>query len=95
MPIRRLTVHILDDVINPFELGTLQEGLRGLGLTKLATVLKDADLLQTLSFLRGTLFAPTNEALETYWPVMPLDTEVLKNLLLNHVIIGKGKSIWI
>ena len=95
IPVLRLTVHIVNDVINPFELGTLQEGLRGLGLTKLATVLEDADLVQTLSFLRGTLFAPTNEALETYWPIMPLDTEVLKNLLLNHVITGKGKTIFV
>merc|ERR1712077_151640 len=63
LPVLKLTVHILDDVINPFELGTVKEGLKGLGLTELAMLLEDAELLQTLSFLRGTLFAPTNEAL--------------------------------
>ena len=91
IPINKLKVHIIDDVINPNELGTLQEGLKGLGLTKLATLLEDAGLVQTLRFIRGTLFGPTNEALERYWPIMPLDNEVVKSLLLNHVIPGKGK----
>ena len=89
----KLTVHILDDVINPFELGTVKEGLKGLGLTELAMLLEDAELLQTLSFLRGTLFAPTNEALNTYLSIMPLDMAAVKNLLLNHVTFGKGKII--
>ena len=81
-----------EDVVNPFELRTLQGDLWGLGLTKLATLLGDAGLVQTLSFLRGTLFAPTNEALDGFLPDTPLDPGVLKSTLFNHVTIGKGKE---
>ena len=91
----RLTVHTLDDVINPSELGTLQEGLKGLGLNALTTLLEDADLVGALSGNSDlTLFAPTDKAFTSFIKSLPAapDAETLKTVLLNHVISGKAKS---
>merc|ERR1712027_130580 len=93
LPVLRLTVHILDDVINPFELGTVQEGLKGLRLTKLNTLLENADLIEALSGNDDlTLFAPTDDALDRFIKSLPTapDAETVKTVLLNHVIPGKA-----
>merc|ERR1712241_998708 len=95
IPLLRLTVHTLDDVINPFELGTLQEGLKGLGLTTLTTLLENADLVGALSGDSDlTLFAPTNKAIQSFLDSLPSapDAETVKTALLNHVISGKAES---
>merc|ERR1712039_342633 len=85
LPVLKLTVHVLDDVINPFELGTVQEGLKGLRLTKLNTLLENDDL---------TLFAPTTEALDRFINSLPSapDADTVKTVLLNHVISGKAQA---
>jgi len=95
IPVLSLTVHTLDDVINPFELGTLQEGLKGLGLTTLTTLLENADLVGALSGDSDlTLFAPTNKAVQSFLDSLPSapDAETVKTVLLNHVISGKAES---
>merc|ERR1712061_663 len=95
IPVLSLTVHTLDDVINPFELGTLQEGLKGLGLTTLTTLLENADLVGALSGDSDlTLFAPTNKAIQSFLDSLPSapDAETVKTVLLNHVISGKAES---
>ena len=93
LPVLRLTVHILDDVINPFELGTVQEGLKGLRLLTLATLLEGADLIGALSGNDDlTLFAPTDAALDRFIKSLPSapDAATVKTVLLNHVIPGKA-----
>jgi len=95
LPVLKLTVHVLDDVINPFELGTVQEGLKGLRLTKLNTLLENADLIGALSGNDDlTLFAPTTEALDRFINSLPSapDAETVKTVLLNHVISGKAQA---
>jgi len=95
IPVLRLTVHTLNDVINPFELGTLQEGLKGLGLNTLTTLLENADLVGALSGGSDlTLFAPTDKALASFINSLPTapDAETVKTVLLNHVISGKAES---
>ena len=89
----RLTVHVLDDVINPFELGTVQEGLKGLRLTTLTSLLESADLIGALSGNSDlTLFAPTDDALARFINSLPSapDAATVKKVLLNHVISGKA-----
>ena len=96
MPILRLTVHILDDVINPFELGTMDESLKGLRLTTLLSLLKSADLIEALSSSDNfTLFAPTNDAIARFIDRLPLapNAETMRNVLLNHVISGKVETM--
>jgi len=91
----KLTVHIMDDVINPFELGTVQEGLKGLRLTTLTTLLENADLIGALSGNDDlTLFAPTDKALATFIQSVGgnPDAETVKTVLLNHVISGKAEA---
>ena len=93
IPVLRLTVHVLDDVINPFELGTVQEGLNGLRLTTLLALLKSADLVGALNGPDDlTLFAPTDAALKTFIDSLPSapDAATVKKVLLNHVISGKA-----
>jgi len=95
LPVLKLTVHVLDDVINPFELGTVQEGLKGLRLTKLNTLLENADLIGALSGNDDlTLFAPTTDALDRFINSLPSapDAETVKTVLLNHVISGKAEA---
>merc|ERR1712241_1294449 len=93
LPVLRLTVHVLDDVINPFELGTVQEGLKGLRLLTLTTLLEGADLIGALSGNDDlTLFAPTDAALDRFIKSLPSapDAATVKTVLLNHVIPGKA-----
>ena len=95
IPVLRLTVHVLDDVINPFELNTVQEGLNGLRLTTLLSLLQNADLVGALNGPDDlTLFAPTNKALDTFIKSLPSapDAATVKKVLLNHVISGKALS---
>merc|ERR1711879_533863 len=95
IPIKKLTVHVLDDVINPFELGTVQEGLKGLRLLTLTTLLQNADLVGALSGNDDlTLFAPTDDALDRFIKSLPSapDAETVKTVLLNHVISGKAEA---
>lgn len=95
LPVLRLTVHVLDDVINPFELGSLQEGLKGLRLNTLTSLLESADLVGALSGdSELTLFAPTDDALARFISSLPTapDAETVKTVLLNHVISGKAEA---
>merc|ERR1711992_132957 len=95
LPVLRLTVHILDDVINPFELGTVQEGLKGLRLLTLTALLEGADLIGALSGNDDlTLFAPTDDALARFIKSVGgnPDAETVKTVLLNHVISGKAEA---
>merc|ERR1719362_973780 len=95
LPVLRLTVHILDDVINPFELGTVQEGLKGLRLTTLNSLLESANLVDALSGdSELTLFAPTDDALARFINSLPSapDAATVKTVLLNHVIPGKAMA---
>merc|ERR1719362_2561643 len=89
------TAPTLDDVINPFELGKLQEGLKGLRLTTLNSLLESANLVDALSSdSELTLFAPTDDALARFINSLPSapDAATVKTVLLNHVIPGKAMA---
>jgi transforming growth factor-beta-induced protein len=64
--------------------------------SSLLAALQKTDLVATLNGTdEYTVFAPNNDAFATYLngtPLADVDTEVLKKLLLNHVVVGKVAS---
>lgn len=85
-------IHIVDAVLMPVYLSIVETAVAQPELTSLVGALKQANLVDALSADGPfTVFAPTNNALAAISSIVDgLSTEQLSNVLLAHVLSGKG-----
>ncbi|MEO1227699.1 MAG: fasciclin domain-containing protein [Myxococcota bacterium] len=88
-------VHLIDGVLDPVPPVTdnLVQAAQGAGLNGLVGIASGLGLGPTLS-TEGpfTLFGPTNAALLAAQASLPMENELVTNILLNHVISGTQSS---